>query len=152
VPPRRRPAGAVGAAGAEAAAEAGGPPRATSSRGQAAEESLEMVLKLVPCVSSDRRAQPCPRQTYLGDDLRLIFDPHGGRLDELSVPYACQQLPSGLSAQPQLVVARSVSIGGDHLAAGSRPQGPPDRHGDRLLDGAGRAVSQQHVDYSRVAA
>jgi hypothetical protein len=53
-------------------------------------------------VSSDRRAQGCPRQTYLGDDLRLIFDPHGGRLDELSVPYACQQLPSDLSAQPHL--------------------------------------------------
>jgi hypothetical protein len=31
-------------------------------------------------VSSDRRAQSCPRQTYLGDDLRFIFDPQRGRL------------------------------------------------------------------------
>jgi site-specific DNA recombinase len=35
-PPRRRPPGAVGAAGVEATAEAGGPPDATASRGQAA--------------------------------------------------------------------------------------------------------------------
>ena len=41
LPPRRRPPGAVGAAGAEAAAEAGCPPDATTSRGQAAAESLE---------------------------------------------------------------------------------------------------------------
>jgi hypothetical protein len=34
----------VGAAGAEASAEAGRPPDATPSRGQAAGESLEMVL------------------------------------------------------------------------------------------------------------
>ena len=44
LPPRRRPPGAMGAAGAEASAEAGGPPDATPSRGQAAAESLEMVL------------------------------------------------------------------------------------------------------------
>ena len=44
VPPRRRPPGAVGAAGAEASAEAGRPPDATTSRRQAAAESLEMVL------------------------------------------------------------------------------------------------------------
>ena len=44
LPPRRRPPGAVGAAGAEAPAEAGRPPDATTSRGQAAAESLEMVL------------------------------------------------------------------------------------------------------------
>ena len=44
LPPRRRPPGAVGAAGAEASAEAGCPPDATPSRGQAAAESLEMVL------------------------------------------------------------------------------------------------------------
>jgi hypothetical protein len=50
LPPRRRPAGAMGAAGAEAAAEAGCPPEPTTSRGQAAGESLEMVLKLVPFV------------------------------------------------------------------------------------------------------
>ena len=70
LPPRRRPAGAVGAAGAEAAAEAGGPPEPATSRGQAAGESLEMVLKLVPFVrlaeaaqvdDTDERARPSLR-------------------------------------------------------------------------------------------
>ena len=50
LPPRRRPPGAVGAAGTEAPAETGGSPQSTTSRGQAAGESVEMVLKLVPFV------------------------------------------------------------------------------------------------------
>src|SRR4029077_2442170 len=57
LPPRRRPPGAVGAEGTEAPAEAGGLPTPTASRYQTGEGSLEMVLKLVPCVSSDRRFQ-----------------------------------------------------------------------------------------------
>src|SRR5262249_50869078 len=58
LPPRRRPAGAMGAAGAEAAAEAGGPVGPATSRGQAAGESLEMVLKLVPFRSTSMRWGP----------------------------------------------------------------------------------------------
>src|SRR5262249_55566618 len=44
LPPRRRPAGAVGAAGGEAAAEAGGQVGPATSRGEAAGASLAMVL------------------------------------------------------------------------------------------------------------
>ena len=55
LPPRRRPSGAVGAAGAEAPAEAGGLPARTASRDQTGEGSLEMVLKLVPFVRRHRR-------------------------------------------------------------------------------------------------
>jgi hypothetical protein len=42
----------MGAAGDEAAAEAWGPPEPDTSRGQAARESQEMVLMLVPFVGS----------------------------------------------------------------------------------------------------
>ena len=44
VPPRRRPPGAVGAAGTEASAEAGCPPDATTSHRQTGTQSREVVL------------------------------------------------------------------------------------------------------------
>jgi hypothetical protein len=50
LPPRRRPPGAMGAAGAEAAAEAGCPVEPDTSRDPAAGGSLEMVLKLAAFV------------------------------------------------------------------------------------------------------
>ena len=50
IPPCRQPAGEVGASGNEAAAEASRPPEPDASRGQAARELQEMVLKLVPFV------------------------------------------------------------------------------------------------------
>ena len=65
LPPRRRPPGAVGAAGDEAPAEAGGPPEPTTSRGQAAGESLEMVLARGEAVGHFPLAASGPRRKEL---------------------------------------------------------------------------------------
>ena len=130
VPSRRRPPGAVGAAGTEVPAEAGCLPARTASRYQTGEGSLEMVLKLVPCVRRHRRAQE-------GSPVRRSIRPdHVGprTLSWYRVERRTASRPTGLLTCPY------ASPADDSPAQDSECRSPGGSGGGSGVPGRGRCV------------